>query len=251
MSGTTIVCPQCGGENDLPTGQRFFPCRYCGTSLYADRSGVVSYYRVPSRLDGTEAEAALRRWMAGNDTVRGLDTDSEIQNLEALDFPMWMFRIEEATGESTHTQPAAPLPIPMVLDLELPAGEIEPYREKSAAAEPIEITIPIETAQAWLRQKVGDTVVLESALVRISLWKCHYRYEGSDYVALVDASTGLVMASVYPEKSESPYYLVAGLSLVLFTLEGLIIGNPFLKVFAFTVTALPLVGLAYWVARRV
>ena len=79
---------------------------------------------------------------------------------------MWMFRIEEATGESTHTQPAAPLPIPMLLDLELPAGELEPYRENSATVEPIETTIPIETAQEWLRQKVGDTVVLESALVR-------------------------------------------------------------------------------------
>ena len=64
-------------------------------------------------------------------------------------------------------------------------------------------------------------------------------------------ATGAVMAAVYPEKAESPFYLVAGLGLLLFGLEGLLIGNLFYKLIAYTLTAVPLTLLAYWVARKV
>ena len=59
------------------------------------------------------------------------------------------------------------------------------------------------------------------------------------------------MSAVYPEKAESPFYLVAGLGLVLFGLEGLLISNLFYKLMAYAVTAVPLTLLAYWVARKV
>ncbi|MCH7664819.1 MAG: hypothetical protein IH936_02685 [Acidobacteria bacterium] len=47
--------------------------------------------------------------------------------------------------------------------------------------------------------------------------------------AIVEGSTGSVLASVYPEKAQSPYILVAILGLILFGIEGLIITDPFLK----------------------
>ncbi|HMB53773.1 MAG TPA: hypothetical protein VKU40_10670, partial [Thermoanaerobaculia bacterium] len=68
---------------------------------------------------------------------------------------------------------------------------------------------------------------------------------------LVEASTGTVLASLFPEKSESPYVLVAGLGLLLFGAEGLLISDLFLRALAYAVTSVPLLGLAWWVTRRV
>lgn len=250
MTGTTILCPQCGGENDLPSGLRLFSCGFCGTSLFADRSGVISYYRVKRLLDQDKARAALRRWMAGNDTVKDLDRKSRVEGFEAISFPMWMFRVDREGDETSYVAPAAPIPIPELMDLEIPPGRLEPYETAADGIEEAEVTVPVATARDWLDQRWTGPV-RETALVRVPLWRCRYRYRGSKFMALVDATSGAVLASVYPEKLESPYYLVVGMGFLLFALEGLAIGNPILKALAYLVTAIPLFGLAYWVARRV
>jgi hypothetical protein len=250
VTGTTILCPQCGGENDLPSGLLFVSCAFCGTSLFADRSGVISYYRVPALLDKDKAQAALRRWMAGNDTVKDLDHKSQLEGFDPVSFPMWLFRVDRDGAETSYVAPAAPIPIPELMDLEIPPGQLEPYEAAAGGVDEAEVTVPVETARDWLDQRHAG-LVRETALVRIPLWRCRYRYKGSDYMALVDATSGAVLASVYPEKLESPYYLVFGLGFVLFVVEGLMIGNPFLKAFAYLLTSIPLFGLAYWVARRV
>ncbi|MGB3562663.1 MAG: hypothetical protein WBC09_06340, partial [Thermoanaerobaculia bacterium] len=96
---TTIQCPQCGGESPLPTGQQLLRCPFCSGTLFVDRSAVVSHYSLPTLFDGDEAAAALRRWMAGNETVKGLDRRSQAQNIEPLTFPMWLFRARTEGGE--------------------------------------------------------------------------------------------------------------------------------------------------------
>ena len=244
-----IQCSQCGGENDLPLGRHLFSCSFCEATLFVDRSGVVLHYRLPPLLDEDEARSALRRWMAGNDTVKNLDRKSRIHEVRLVSFPMWLFRARDQGGERVHVEPAAPTPIPQLADLKVPAGELEPFRLEDGVESP-EATIPLETARGWLKQRGIDDVT-ETALVQVPLWRCRYRYSGEEYQALVEGSTGTVLASVFPEKAESPYYLVAGLGLLLFGLEGLVISNPALKAIAYLVTALPLTLLAYWVARRV
>ena len=87
--------------------------------------------------------------------------------------------------------------------------------------------------------------------MRVPFWICRYRYGDQVYTAAVEASTGAVLAGIYPEKSESPYVLVAVLGLILFGLEGLLISNLLAKLVAYVITAVPLTLLAYWVARRV
>ena len=55
-------------------------------------------------------------------------------------------------------------------------------------------TIPLETARGWLDQRdVGEPE--ETALVQVPLWRCPYSFKGADYEALVDGSTGAVLAS--------------------------------------------------------
>ncbi len=249
-TSTTVLCSQCGGKNDLPTGNPFVTCAFCGTTLFVDRSLVVSHYSLPPLLGGDEAGAALRRWMAGNDTVKDLDRKAEITEIASISFPVWLFRTARGGEEEVFFEPAAPTPIPQVPDLSIPAGRLEPYQPEPEEVEVVEVQVPLETARGWLEQRqVG--AIRETALVRVPFWRCHYRYDGKTYLAAVDASTGAVLAGVFPEKSESPYFLVASLGLILFGAEGLLIGNLFAKLVAYAITAVPLTLLAYWVARRV
>jgi hypothetical protein len=249
-SANRIACTQCGGENELVSGRRLMRCQYCDATLFVDRGGVVNHYRLPSLLGADEAQAALRRWMAGNRTVKDLDKKSVMGAITAVSFPMWLFRVRRAGREEAYVEPAAPTPIPQLADLKVPAGKLQPYSVEGAGVEALGATIPMQTARGWLEQRgVGEPE--ESALVQVPLWRCSYSYEGRTFEALVDGSTGAVMASVFPEKAESPYVLVAILGLLLFTLEGLLITHPLIKFLAYGITAVPLLFLAWWVTRKI
>ena len=250
QSSSSVVCSQCGGENEVTSGQAFVACTFCGSTLFVDRSDVVSHYRISPLLGEPEAKASLHRWMSGNDTVKDLDRKSELESMELVSFPVWLFRVRDAGGEHVYVEPAAPTLIPHLAELSVPAGRLEAYRVEDQDVEVVEVTVPLATARGWLEQRdVGQ--VAETALVQVPFWRCRYRHEGQSYLAAVDASTGSVLAAVYPEKSESPYFLVATLGLVLFGLEGLLITNLVAKLVVYCLTAVPLTGLAYWVARRV
>jgi len=265
----TLRCPQCGGENPLPSGARLLRCQFCDAALFVDRSGLVSHYRLPRMVDRRQAAEALRRWMAGNDTVKDLDKKAENVVVTPVSFPVWMFRRRSADGEVVHAQPAAATPEPAMADLDVPAGRLVPFRAAEAEAEDataaagaagdeagrvlrIEPTVPLETARGWLGQHGGDGgEVTETALVQVPFWRATYTFGGRSYTALVEGSTGVVLASVFPEKADAPYWLVAGLGLLLFGFEGLAIADLFWKLLAYAVTSVPLIGLAWWVTRRV
>jgi hypothetical protein len=250
-----IVCPQCGGDNQVPSGERLLVCTWCEATLYVDRSGAVSHYRV-ERLQGRdEAERNLRRWMAGNDTVKDLDRDARVESMTPVLFPVWMFRLRGGDGDSVRVEPAAPTPIAQLAELQVPAGKLEPFDaptadDREAASETVPATVPLETARQWLGGPSEDTEVLETALVHLPLWRATYSYKGASYTAMVEAATGKVLAAVFPAKAEAPFVLVAILALVLFGLEGFI-PSYFGVLVAYLVTAVPLLGLAYWVTRTV
>lgn len=246
---TLLTCPQCGGENPLPSGQRLLVCAFCDATLYVDRSGLVSHYRVPRLLDAAEAASALKRWMAGNETIKDLDRKATVEAVEALSFPMWLFRIGGERGEEVVVEPAAPTPISQLAELKVPAGRLEPYGGGEEEAEVTAAAVPLETARGWLGGRSAR--VRETALVHLPLWRCRYRHDGRSYAALVDASTGAVFASVFPAKAESPYYLTAIAGVLLFTVEGLAITNPALKIIAYALTGVPLALVAYWVTRKI
>ena len=273
---TTLTCPQCGADNPLPSGQRLVECTFCDATLFVDRSGLVSHYEVPRLLGAEEAEKALRRWMAGNDTVKGLDRQARLQSSVPLLFPMWMFRLRRSGGEVVRVEPAAPTTEPQLADLQVPAGQLRPYEGGAKngpgrpdrpgpsdggeaggetggeTAAPMPVQVPLETARGWLEQREGEGArVSETALVHLPLWQCEYLYRGDPYTALVDGSTGAVLASRFPAKSEGPFWVVAILGVLLFLVEGLVVSNPGVKAVLYGVTAVPLFLLAWWVARKV
>jgi hypothetical protein len=267
---TSLTCPQCGAENPLPSGQRLVECAFCGATLFVDRSGLVSHYEVPRLLDSEEAEKELRRWMAGNDTVKGLDREARIQSSDPLLFPVWMFRLRRSGAEVVRVEPAAPTAEPQLADLQVPAGQLRPYRRnpdpgtggagessggESDRAHPVEALpaqVSLETARGWLDQREGANLqITETALVHLPLWQCRYLYRGTAYSAMVDGSTGAVLASRFPAKSEGPFWMVAVFGVLLFLVEGLMVSNPLVKTALYGVSAVPLFLLAYWVAKKV
>lgn len=245
-----FACPRCGADNPLTAGERFPVCAFCDNTLFVDRSGVVGHFRVPRLIDRDQAQSALNRWMSGNQTVKDLDRKSSLKELSAVTFPMWLFRSRQSGSEKVFVEPAAPTPIPQLVDLKVPAGKLEPFQADEEGVEEAITTIPLATAREWLSER-GVEEVSESSLVEVPLWRARYLFGGSEYQALIDGSTGSVMAAVFPEKAESPYVLVAVLGLALFGIEGLVITNLALKFVAYVLTGVPLALLAYWVTRRV
>lgn len=248
-----LTCPQCGADNPLPSGTRLVTCAYCDATLWVDRSGLVSHYWVPRLQDAEKGEAALRRWMAGNTTVKGLDKEATVTAAVPQLFPVWMFRLGRSGGEVVRVEPAAPTAEPGLTELQVPAGQLEAWRgTPPGEPAPMEAEVPLETARSWLVQREGEDVEIhETALVHLPLWRFDYRFRGEGWQALVDGSTGAVMASRFPAKAEGPFWLVAALGLILFGAAGLIVANPVLKLLAFGVVAVPLFLLAFLVARKV
>lgn len=247
-----VACPQCGGENVLPTGTALLLCAFCGASIFVDRSQVVSHYRVPRLLDPAQAREALRRWMAGNDTVKDLDRLATIGAVSPLSFPLWLFRFAGGGGETVVVEPAAATPIGELADLDLPAGQLQPFGDGEAGVEATAVSVPLATAKGWLAQRPQAAgQVKEQALVHVPLWRCEYQYQGRTYVALVEASTGRTMASVFPAKAETPYWAVAVVGSLVFLIEGIALRNPFVKALVYAVTAVPMLGAAYWVTRKI
>lgn len=244
-----VACPQCGGSNPLPSGAQLLRCAFCGGSLAVDRAGLIFHYRLPRLLDRTQAEQALRRWAAGNETVKHLDREARIEQLEPVLFPLWLFRGHAAGRELTRAEPAAATPVPQLADLDLPAGQLAPFVPEPGV-EATAASVPLATARRWLEQ-LGGVEVRENALVHVPLWRCEYVYRGQRYAALVDGSTGAVYAAIYPAKAEAPYLLVAAVGLAVFSIEGLIAPNLLVRLLLIGATAVPFFFVAYAVARRV
>lgn len=232
-------------------------CRFCDASLFVDRSGLVSHYRLPRLLDRAQAEAALRRWMAGNDTVKDLDVHARVEELAPMSFPVWMFRYQEAADiGGVLVRPAAPTPEAGMADLEIPGGSLVPFQAAPASEEEtVAATVPLETARAWLAapgaQGGAARQPTETALVQVPFWRATYAYGGRSWTTWIEGSTGSAVASVYPAKAEAPFLLVAALGLLLFGVEGLLIVDLLWKAVAFAVTAVPMTWIAWWVAKRV
>ena len=73
-----LNCTQCGGELHPDEGQLFLVCPFCSSAVYLDKSRVVFHWYLAPTIDEGKAAAALRRWMAGNQTVKDLDEKAQI-----------------------------------------------------------------------------------------------------------------------------------------------------------------------------
>jgi hypothetical protein len=115
----------------------------------------------------------------------------------------------------------------------------------------IEPEVPLETARDWLVAKQGEVEVRQTVLYHLPLYRTPYSWSGRTYQAAVDGVSGKVFPADFPAKAEKPYIGVAALALIVFGLEGLVIQNLIVKLFAYLVSAVPILGIAWFTSRKV
>jgi DNA-directed RNA polymerase subunit RPC12/RpoP len=166
---TAFHCSQCGGELYPDEGQIFVTCPYCSSTVYLDKSRVVFHWYIAPTLDPGQAQAALNRWMAGNQTVKDLDEKSQVTAQEFSYFPVWYFREQDGARDLIHLEPAAATSVTELRTLTLPAGDLRRY-EDSVESQAVPPTVPLGTAESWRAQADGSSHIAETALVHIPIY---------------------------------------------------------------------------------
>jgi predicted RNA-binding Zn-ribbon protein involved in translation (DUF1610 family) len=213
----TINCSQCGGELHPDEGQIFLVCPYCGATVYVDKARVVFHWYLASTLDQEKAQAALMRWMAGNQTVKDLDRKATVTGVYFEYFPMWYFKRRDPAGrESILLTPAAATSVTEINNLNLPAGDLRKY-DGSIDAQARTPTVPLQAAFGWLvEDNIPQAEIVEQSLVHVPLFTFKYIYRGNAYTAIVEGGTGEVFANIYPAKAETPYRTIGFITAAIF-----------------------------------
>lgn len=270
ITSSTIICPQCGGENKIPTDEKFTECEFCGSAIYIDKSKVVNHYVVTSNFTKEQAEGNLRRWMASNFHVKDLDKLSQINQINFYYFPLWFFKTKDNSGDKIYLQPAHSTPISEIKNIKIPAGNLKAFHKKDFDEKDfISTDVLYDSAKSWLSQSgVNVETILESNLVHVPFYHFFYIYKNKQFSALVESSSGMVYANIWPVKSEIPFKILFGVALLTFALasivafiaaiawvgeltEGALLLGEGLKVVLYIIAAAPLMGMAYWVAKKV
>src|SRR3990172_4956756 len=201
-----VTCAQCGGELRPDEGQIFLTCPYCSSTVYLDKSQVVFHWYLAPTLDEARAQAALARWMAGNETVKDLDKKARITGSSFEYFPLWYFKHRSAAGqEQIILELAAATSVSEIRRISLPAGDLRKYADElEGQSHPP--TVPLEAALSWVRERRIPTEELaERALVHLPIYTFKYMYQDTPYTAIVEGGTGRVFANIFPAKAEAPY----------------------------------------------
>jgi hypothetical protein len=269
ITSSTIICPQCAGENQISVDDRFIECTFCSSAIYVDKSKVVTHYVVSSNFNKDAAEGNLRRWMAGNFQVKDLDKLAQISKLSFYYFPMWYFKTADASGDKIYLQPATSTSISEIKKISIPAGNLKVFHKKEFDEKDFMTPdIYLTSAQKWLTDSGVDlNSTKEASLVHIPFYQFTYVFNGSEYTALVEASSGKVYANLWPKKSETPYRMIFGIGVALYliiSIAALIIsaatfdsggevasGSIIFKLFFYALASIPLFIIAFIIAKKV
>jgi hypothetical protein len=247
-----VACTQCGANLEPRADERLFECPFCSTALVVDGSLTLFHEIIQPTVAVEQASAHLRRFLGGRSTVAGLDRESRLEAARLEYFPFWAFTIEGPSGEQVVLQPAAPSSLQGLQGLELPAGSTRPMSGEATGSAPvIDPEVPAETARQWLQSKQGEVKVSRTVLYHLPMYRTPYSWRGRTYQAAVDGVSGKVFPAEFPAKAEAPFVGVAALALVVFGIEGLVFQNLLLKLAAYLVTAVPILGIAWLTSKKV
>jgi len=220
---TQINCGQCGSVLPVEHGSQFVTCVYCGTTSFVDKARAVFHYALRVTVREEDALSALRRWMAGNETVKDLDKKAQIERPHLDYFPMWMITATQGEQERVFLKPAAALSVSELERLTVPAADLQPY-DHHLDADAVTPTVPYDTMVQWLVDDHGlrPESLREVALVHLPLYFCKYAFDGRRYTAIVDAATSRVFANIFPSKWEAPYRAIGAAAFVAYFCAALI-----------------------------
>lgn len=269
ITSSTIICPQCAGENQISVDDRFIECVFCNSAIYVDKSKVVTHYVVSSNFNQSTAEGNLRRWMAGNFQVKDLDKLAQISKVSFYYFPMWYFKTLDISGDRIYLQPATSTSISEIKKISVPAGNLKVFHKKEFnESEFMPPDIYLTSAQKWLTDSgVNLTNIKEASLVHIPFFQFNYTHNGSEFTALVESSSGKVYANLWPKKSETPFRALFGIGVALFLIISILSiiisaatfdsgsevtsGSIVFKMFFYLLASVPLIIIAFLIAKKV
>lgn len=249
----SVSCTQCGASIEPRADERLLECPYCSTALVLDGSATLFHEMMSPTVTAEQAAAHLRRFLGGRDTVADLDRKARLDPPQLEYFPFWAFTLVRQGRERVVLQPAAPSSLQGLQGIELPAGTTRPASEDGADGVPmVQPEVPADTARDWLSTRFGDDATIrKTVLYHLPVFRTPYSWQGRTYQAAVDAISGKVFPADYPAKAETPFVMVAALALAVFGIEGLVIGNLFVKAAVYLVSAVPLLGIAWLTSRKV
>ena len=262
-----LQCAQCGGTLHADEGQLFLTCPYCGSAVYLDKSKVVFHWSVACTVTPEAAAANLRRWMAGNQTVKDLDRKAQVTSSVFQYFPLWYVKGRDVQGgsrEQAFIDPAAAISISEIKSLNLPAGDRKKY-DNALGKDAVEPTVPFPAMLSWLAARgIEQNEISEAALVHLPVYVFKYQFSGKTYTAMVEGASGKVFANLFPAKAEAPYYIVAAVALAGFlcistfpivgyfaSQEAGVLAGLLAYLCAAGLFAIPVFALAAWVSAKV
>ena len=218
-----ITCVQCGSALVVEQGSQFVTCESCGTTIFVDKAGTVFHYALRLTVGRDEALAMLRRWMAGDETVKNLDKKAQIEQPVFEYFPMWMFKVLQGGQERVFLRPAAAISVSELEHLNVPAADLQRY-DPTLNATAVPPSVSYETMRQWLTADHGirPEEMRETSLVHVPIYTCKYGFAGRRYTAIVDAAAGKVFANIYPNKWEAPYQLIGRVAFAAYFCAALI-----------------------------
>lgn len=246
-----VRCTQCGAQLKLAPDTHLFACAFCGSAQVLDASGALLNHVMLPTVSTTQVHTHVRRFLAGRQTVAGLDREAVLGAPRLEYFPFWAFTIKDG-GEEVVLEPAAPSALQGLSGLRLPAARTEPMSPDLLAGSPArEPEVPLETARQWLSRRRPKAQTLKTVLYHLPLYRLEYSWKGRSYTIAVEGVSGKVLPADFPAKAEAPFVLVAVLALLVFGIEGLIVSNLVLKLGLYLVSAPPLLAVAWLVSRKV
>lgn len=247
-----VACTQCGASFEPRAGERLLQCSYCDTALVVDGSATLFHEMMVPTVVPEKVASHLRRFLGGRSTVADLDKKARLGQPVLEYFPFWAFTVAGQGGESVVLEPAAPSSLQGLQGMEVPAGTTQPMDSDTAGSVPvIEPEVPLATARQWLEQRRGEVDIRQTVLYHLPMYRVSYSWQRKSYQAAVEGVSGKVFPADYPAKAEAPYVGVAALALIVFALEGLIIQNLAIKLIAYLVSAVPILGIAWLTSRKV
>ena len=194
-----------------------------------EKAKLVFHYAVRATVREDDAFAMLRRWMAGNQTIKDLDKKATIERASFQLFPMWLIRADQKGEERLLLEPAAALSVSELKQLTVPASDLEPY-DYGLDESAIEATIPYKAMLSWLQEEnaITEAEIKETAIVHIPIYQMKYMYKDRRYTAVVDAASGRVFANIFPAKWEAPYLAIGAAAFAAYFCAAMIPVGGFL-----------------------
>ncbi|MCK5253972.1 MAG: zinc ribbon domain-containing protein, partial [Thermoplasmata archaeon] len=105
-------------------------CAFCESQIYIDKSGAGFFYVLPYQLDVNAANGVFRRWAAGSDKAKDLESTSRVVATTGSYFPIFMFRRDLDGRENVYVEPAKSTTLPGLHSLKVPPGDLKVFDQK-------------------------------------------------------------------------------------------------------------------------